>query len=134
MTAANRSRTAAGEFMNPDSAVQSDTAIKRQALRSEDNGRLVEYGSIRSNSSNRSKRFERLKRLERFEPRPLPGSPLNRCTVVHLYCGIRDKCSKRKADHDVSLKRNQEFQRARTRNWALQQPVSAKRSQALVAG
>jgi hypothetical protein len=49
--------------------------------RGECNTSVIEYGSIRSNSSNRSKRFERLKRLERFEPGPLVGSPLDRYTL-----------------------------------------------------
>jgi hypothetical protein len=71
--------------LNLDSIVQSDTAIKRQALPSEWNASVIEYGSIRSNSSNRSKRFERPKRLKRFEPGPLVGSPLDQRTVDRIF-------------------------------------------------
>ena len=45
---------------------------------------VIEYGSIRSNSSNRSKCLEQLKWLERFEPRLLAVSALGCHTAFTL--------------------------------------------------
>jgi hypothetical protein len=83
--------------MIPDSAVQSETAIKRQAFRSEDNRPAAcsglqfsvlqrTPGKIISPGASTIDGFE-IVRFCAFAP---PGSPLDQYTGVHLYCGIRD--------------------------------------------
>jgi hypothetical protein len=84
---------------NPDSAVQSETAIKRRALRREDNRPVVcsglqapvaaaDFRKIISFGRSTIDSIE-IVRFYAFAP---PGSTLDRYTGVYLRCVIRVEC------------------------------------------